>query len=217
MNIEQARFNMVEQQIRPWNVLDQRVLDLMSSTPREDFVPEAYRSVAFSDTNIPLIGGQSMMAPKLEARMLQALDVKPNDEALEIGTGSGYVTALLAQSCRHTTSIEIHPELSQSAGEKLAGAGFGNISLELGDGVHGWVPGAPYDVIAVTGSVHQLDSSFQEQLRIGGRMFAIVGQAPVMEAVLIARISASEWSRESLFETSLPVLVGAENPPRFIL
>ena len=156
MNIEQARFNMVEQQIRPWNVLDQRVLDLMSSTPREEFVPETYRSVAFSDTNIPLPRGQSMMAPKIEARMMQALDVKPNDEALEIGTGSGYVTALLARSCRHVTSVEIHGELSQVAGERLNTAGLENVSLRVGDGVQGWVPGAPYDVIAVTGSVHRL-------------------------------------------------------------
>ena len=217
MNIEQARFNMVEQQIRPWNVLDQRVLDLMSSTPREEFVPETYRSVAFSDTNIPLPRGQSMMAPKIEARMMQALDVKPNDEALEIGTGSGYVTALLARSCRHVTSVEIHGELSQVAGERLNTAGLENVSLRVGDGVQGWVPGAPYDVIAVTGSVHRLDSSFQEQLRIGGRLFIIVGQQPVMEAVVIARISDAEWSRESLFETSLRALEGAESPPQFIL
>ena len=217
MNTEQARFNMVEQQIRPWNVLDQRVLDLMSSTPREEFVPEPYRSVAFSDSNIPLAHDQVMMPPKLEARMLQALDIKANDEALEIGTGSGYVTALLARSCREVVSVEIRDDLSCGAGNKLNAHAIENVTLSVGDGVAGWVPTAPYDVIAVTGSVHQLDSSLQEQLRIGGRLFVIVGDAPVMEAILITRVSDTEWSQESLFETSLPALSGAETPSRFIL
>ncbi len=217
MNTEQARFNMVEQQIRPWNVLDQRVLDLMSSTPREEFVPETYRSVAFSDNNIPLDHDQVMMPPKIEARMIQSLDIKPNNEALEIGTGSGYVTALLARSCRSVTSVEIHDDLSQAASKKLSAQGIENVSCNVGDGVEGWVQSAPYDVIAVTGSVHQLDSRFQEQLRIGGRLFVIVGNNPVMEATLITRISDTEWSRESLFETSLPALAGAQCPARFIL
>lgn len=217
MNTEQARFNMVESQIRPWNVLDQRVLDLMSSTPREEFVPETYRNVAFSDTNIPLGHDQVMMPPKLEARMVQSLDIKPNDEALEIGTGSGYVAALLARSCRRVTTVEIHAELSESAGGKLAEQGIENVACNVGDGVEGWVQSAPYDVIAVTGSVHQLDSHFQEQLRIGGRLFVIVGNPPVMDATLITRISDTEWARESLFETSLPALAGAQSPPRFTL
>ena len=217
MNTEQARFNMVEQQIRPWNVLDQRVLDLMSTTPREAFVPESYRSVAFSDTNIPLSKTQVMMPPKIEARMVQALDIKTTDEALEIGTGSGYVTALLAYSCRNVVSVEIDTELCRSAGEKLASQEILNVSLNVGDGVEGWVLSAPYDVIAVTGSVHSLTSSFQEQLRIGGRLFGIVGDDPVMDAVLVTRISDTEWSRESLFETSLPALLGAASPPRFVL
>lgn len=217
MNIEQARFNMVEQQIRPWNVLDQRVLDLMSNTPREEFVPPAYRSVAFSDTTIPLGNGQVMMPPKLEARMLQSLDVKRSDDALEIGTGSGYVTALLARSCRQVVSVEIDPTLSSNAKEKLTTQDIDNISLEVGDGVNGWVSSAPFDVIAVTGSVHQLKFDFQKQLRIGGRLFVIVGDVPVMEALVLTRISDSEWSRESLFETSLPALVGAESKPQFIL
>lgn len=217
MNIEQARFNMVESQIRPWNVLDQRVLDLMSNVPREVFVPETYRNVAFSDTNIPLDHGQVMMPPKIEARMIQSLAIKRNDEALEIGTGSGYVTALLGHSCRGVTSVEIHDDLSESASRKLAEQGIENVVCSVGDGVEGWVQDAPYDVIAVTGSVHQLDSRLQEQLRIGGRLFVIVGNAPVMDATLITRIGDTEWARESLFETSLPALSGAEVPPRFTL
>lgn len=217
MNPEQARFNMVEQQIRPWNVLDQRVLDLMSSTPREIFVPDSYHSVAFADTNIPLGNGQVMMQPKLEARMVQSLDIKMADEALEIGTGSGYVTALLARSCRNVTSIEIDPALSRRAAEKLDSQSIQNVTLSIGDGTEAWVQSAPYDVIAVTGSVHQLSTSFNQQLRIGGRLFVIVGNDPVMEAVLVRRISDTEWSSESLFETSLPPLRGAESVPQFVL
>ena len=217
MNIEQARFNMVEQQIRPWNVLDQRVLDLMSNTPREEFVPDEYRTLAFSDTAIPLGNGQAMMPPKLEARMLQSLNVKSSDHALEIGTGSGYVTALLARSCRQVVSVEIDTIFSAGAKDKLGAQGIDNVSLEVGDGLNGWESSAPFDVIAITGSVHQLNSGFQHQLRIGGRLFVVCGSAPVMEAILITRISDNEWSQENLFETSITPLRGAESKPKFIL
>jgi protein-L-isoaspartate(D-aspartate) O-methyltransferase len=208
---------MVEQQIRPWNVLDQRVLDLIATTPREDFVPSAYRSLAFSDTNIPLDCGQVMMTPKVEGRMLQALEVRPEDRALEIGTGSGFVTALLARSCREVTSLEIEPTLSEQAGVKLAALGVGNVKRVVADGVKGWPSAAPYDVIAVTGSVAQLDTCFQEQLARGGRLFVIVGEDPIMQALLVRRIDDGEWVSESLFETSLPPLVGAEPRKRFVL
>lgn len=208
---------MVEQQIRPWNVLDQRVLDLMATTPRELFVPESFRNLAFTDTHIPLGNAQIMMTPKLEARALQALEIQPSDEALEIGTGSGYLTALLACSCKQVVSVEIAVDLSKSAAEKLAARNIQNATLEVGDGVEGWASAAPYDAIAVSGSVAVLYPHFQQQLRVGGRLFVIVGEDPVMEARLITRISDSEWSSESLFETSLPPLIGAEAPDRFVL
>lgn len=217
MNIEQARFNMIEQQIRPWNVLNQHVLDLLAQTPREIFVPESFRSLAFSDANIPIGHGQTMMSPKMEARLLQSLDVQAGDEALEVGTGSGYLTALLARSCKHVLSVEIIGELSQQAGGTLTRQGITNLALEVGDGVRGWPQCAPYDVIAVTGSVYRLDTHLQQQLRIGGRLFAIVGEEPVMEARLITRVDEDEWSNEDLFETSLAPLIGAEPPKRFIL
>lgn len=217
MNIEQARFNMVEQQIRPWNVLDQRVLDLLADTRREDFVPGAYAELAFTDTRVPLGHSETMMTPKVEGRLLQALAVQPGEEALEIGTGSGYLSALLARSCRHVVSVEIHPDLSAAAAIALAGAGIENVTLEVADGTTGWQSSAPYDVIAVTGSMFELPASFREQLRVGGRLFVITGEAPVMQARLIVRVGDQEWSDECLFETSLKPLVGAEPPRRFVL
>lgn len=217
MNIEQARLNMIEQQIRPWEVLDQRVLDLVRAVPREEFVPDAYRRLAFSDMNIPIGHGELMMAPKVEARMLQALAVEPADKILEIGTGSGYVTALLAQSGQRVTTVEVYADLSQQAGAKLEKLGLTNIAFEVGDGINGRAAAAPFEVIAVTGSLPLLKTTLQDQLAIGGRMFVVVGEAPVMEAVLISRVGEHEWYRESLFETDLPPLIGAPQPPRFVL
>ena len=217
MNTEQARFNMVEQQIRPWNVLDQRVLDLMSRTPRESFVPPGYENLAFSDTSIPLGFGQVMMSPKLEARVLQALAVREADVSLEIGTGSGYLTALLAYSCRRVVSVEFHAPLSEQAQRNLLNQDIGNTSLHVGDAIQGWPTQAPYDVIAVTGSLYRLQQALLDQLRVGGRLFAIVGEDPVMEARLVTRVSDAEWATETLFETSLPALIGGEPPKRFIL
>jgi protein-L-isoaspartate(D-aspartate) O-methyltransferase len=217
MNFEQARLNMIEQQIRPWDVLDQRVLDLLPTVPREDFVPEFYRKLAFSDTCIPIGHGEIMMAPKVEARLLQVLAIEAHDRILEIGTGSAYLTALVAKSGFHVTSVDIHGDFSLQAKAKLSKHGITNVSLEVGDGVEGWSRAAPYDVIAVTGSVPVLKDHFQQQLSRGGRLFVIVGESPVMEALLITRIAEREWSRESLFETDLPALVGAPQPPRFVL
>lgn len=217
MNIEQARLNMIEQQIRTWEVLDQAVLDLVASVPREQFVPDAFRALAFADTNIPLGHGEVMMAPKVEARMLQALTIQPEDRVLEVGTGSGYVTALLSRVARHVTSIDIHADLAAAAESKLRRAGAANVTLYTGNAVNGWEAGAPYDVIAVTGSVPLLQPSFQRQLAVGGRLFVIVGEAPVMEASLITRVDDNEWATESLFETDLPPLVGAPEPERFVL
>jgi protein-L-isoaspartate(D-aspartate) O-methyltransferase len=216
MNIEVARFNMIEQQVRPWDVLDQRVLDLMMAVPREAFVPVHYRQLAFADIAIPLDHGEVMMNPKVEGRLLQALAIEPRDRILEIGTGSGYLTALLAKSGGQVTSIEIHEDFTHQAEARLKEQGIANVTLEVGDGVRGWERAAPYDVIAVTGSVPVLTDHFERQLALGGRLFVVVGEPPIMEAVLITRVSASEWMREGLFETVLPPLRGALEPPKFV-
>lgn len=216
MNFEQARFNMVEQQIRTWDVLDSHVLDLLLTLPREEFVPERFRKLAFSDMCVPLGKGEVMMPPKVEARLLQALEVQPTDKILEIGTGSGYLTALLARLGKQVLSVEIEPEFTRTAEIKLATHGIDNVKLEVGDGVYGWEREAPYNVIAVTGSVPLLTDHFQRQLAIGGRLFVIVGESPVMEARLIIRVDDHEWIQESLFETDLPALKGAPHPQRFV-
>lgn len=217
VNLEQARFNMIEQQIRPWEVLDQTVLDTIAAVPREAFVPEKYRNLAFSDLNVPLPHGECMMSPKLEARMLQALAVQPAESVLEIGTGSGYVTALLASLARHVFSVDIHNDFLDSAAQKLRAHHLVNVQLEEGDAAQGWPSHAPYDVIAVTGSLPMLPEYFQQSLKIGGRLFVIVGDSPVMEAMLITRLSDSEFQREGLFETDLPPLRNALQPNRFVL
>jgi protein-L-isoaspartate(D-aspartate) O-methyltransferase len=217
MDLEQARFNMVEQQIRTWDVLDQQVLDLMARVPREDFVPAAYRNLAFADTCVPLDHGQAMMLPRVEARMLQALQVEPMDRILEVGTGSGFVTALLARLGGHVTSVEIHPSLKDDAQAKLDRNGVGNVDLYLGDASRGWERSGPYDVIAVTGSLPAVEEAFETSLAVGGRLFIIVGQEPAMEALLITRVSESQWVSDCLFETVLPPLEGVEEPERFVL
>jgi len=217
IDIEQARFNMIEQQVRPWDVLDQRVLDVMSATPREDFVPERYRSLAFADINIPLGHDQVMMAPKTEGRLLQVLDVQAGDSVLEIGTGSGYLTACLSRLGNHVTSVEIFPEFREAAAAKLAAHGFHNITLKDADAANGIDSDTRYDVIAVTGSLPLLHRQFHDNLSVGGRLFVIAGMPPVMEALLITRIDERNWSRESLFETSLPPLLHAAQPQQFIL
>ena len=217
MNVEQARFNMVEQQIRTWEVLDPRVLDLMSEVPREDFVPPEYRNLAFADTSIPLGHGQSMMCPKVEARMLQALQIEPDEQVLEVGTGSGFVTALLARVAARVTSVEIHDSLSRDALAKLERHGVGNVELHVGDACRGWDRGAPYDAIAVTGSMPVLEERFKQSLAIGGRLFVIVGSEPAMEALLITRTGDSQWTTDSLFETVVAPLIGVAQPERFVL
>jgi protein-L-isoaspartate(D-aspartate) O-methyltransferase len=216
MNVEQARFNMIEQQIRPWDVLDDRVLSLLAEVPREQFVPETLRSLAFVDLCIPLDHNEVMMPPKMEARVLQALAVQDTDTVLEIGTGSGYLTALLAKLAKHVYSVDLQTEFTNSASSKLGRAGIRNVTLETGDASAGWPKHGPYDVIAVTGSCPVLPIVFQEQLKLNGRLFVIVGQDPIMEALLITRTGDSAWARESLFETSIPPLKNVEAPIRFV-
>lgn len=217
MDFEKARYNMIEQQVRTWEVLDQDVLDLLAAVHREDFVPEAYRRVALADVSIPIGHGEVTMTPKVEARLLQSLLVKPTDRALEIGTGCGYLTALLARSAQSVVSVDIYDDFTREAAGKLAAHQISNVQLESGDAVDGWPGRAPYDVIAVTGSVPVLTDAFQSQLSVGGRLFVIVGESPVMEARLITRIGEQEWSSESLFETDLPPLVGAPEQEHFTL
>ena len=217
MDIEQARFNMIEQQIRPWDVPDQTVLDLISQTPREKFVPEEYQHLAFSDTNIPVGHGQTMMSPKVEARMLQALKIQPHEQVLEIGTGSGYVTALLAQLAESVTSEEYYTDLSAQAAQRLKAMSFENVELVVTDSLKNRQFFNRYNVIVMTGSLPTFDTIFQEQLKIGGRLFVIVGESPVMETRLITRVSEREWQEESLFETDLPSLIGAPAINKFTL
>ncbi len=215
MNIEQARINMVEHQIRPWEVLDQRVLDLLYMVKREDFVPAAYRMLAFSDMEVPLGHAQHMWHPKLEARVLQELSVTKTDRVLEIGTGSGYFTALLAHCAQHVYSVEIKPELKAFGEENLRRAGVSNVSVELGDGAQGWGKHAPYDIIVLTGSTPVLPPPFLQQLSAGGRLFAIVGNLPVMTARLITCSGEGAYNTTNLLETSIAPLAHALAGERF--
>lgn len=209
MDFEQARSNMIEQQIKPWNVPNQSVLDLISEIHREDFMPDEYKRLALADTRIPLAHGQVTMTPKVEARLLQALEIKPEDEILEIGTGCAYLTALLAKSGHHVLSIDIHPEFTEQARLKLQQHDIHNVTLESGNALHDRQQSSPYDVIVLTGSVPFLEDCIQQQLKIGGRLFVITGQSPAMEAKLITRISENDWHDKVLFETDLPELEGA--------
>lgn len=221
IGVEQVRFNMVEQQIRTWNVLDQSVLDLLHEVKREEFVPVAYRGLAFADIEIPLGGdstkgaGQRMWQPKLEARVLQEVKLQPDERVLEVGTGSGYFTALLARKSAHVTSVEIDPALHARAKQTLARHGIINISLFCGDAALGWSEGAPYDVIVLTGSTPVLPDSLLQQLKVGGRLFAVVGDAPVMEARLVKRLASNEMRAVDLLETVIEPLQNAPQPGRF--
>lgn len=208
---------MIEQQIRTWEVLDQTVLDLISEIHREDFVPVEYRQLALADIQIPLAHKQVTMTPKVEARLLQVLNIQKTDKILEVGTGCAYLTALLARTGQHVISVDIYPEFTGEAKTKLARHGIHNVTLETGDAIKGWAQHAPYDVIVVTGSLPVLGTCFQEQLITGGRLFVIIGTSPVMEALLITRIGKNEWSTESLFETDIPALTGAALPQEFKL
>jgi protein-L-isoaspartate(D-aspartate) O-methyltransferase len=222
MNLEQARINMVEQQIRPWEVLDQDVLDLLYVVPREQFVPEKHRALAFSDLEIPLEQGanaEKMWQPKLEARVLQELGIRRTDRVLEVGTGSGYLAALMSHRASQVVSVEIKPSLAALGRANLERHGADNVTLETGDASRGWPAHAPYDVIVLTGSTPILPRSFAEQLAPGGRLFAVVGELPVMTARLVVRSTAAAapgaWHSTELFETVIAPLVNAERPSRF--
>lgn len=215
MNVEQARANMVEQQIRTWEVLDQDVLDLLYVVPREDFVPPEHRALAFSDLPIPLGDHQKMWEPKMEARVLQELTVHKTDRVLEVGTGSGYLTALLAHRAAQVVSVEINPRLAEFGRHNLERHGVDNVILETGDAARGWPRHAPYQVIVLTGSTPLLPRAFLEQLDVGGRLFAVVGEPPVMSARLVTCTAPGAYNTLDLFETVIAPLVNCERPPRF--
>jgi len=216
MDTETARFNMIEQQIRPWDVLDPRILTALHEVHREDYVPPAYRNLAFADMHIPLDHGQVMMQPKQEARLLQELVLRPTDRVLEIGTGSGHVTALLAYLAGHVDTVDIFPDFIESAKKKLADHGVNNVTFHEGDGARGWESSQSYDAVFLTGSVVELPAQYKSLLANGGRLTAIVGRDPVMEAILVEHLSGEQYRATSLFDTSLPPLVHAEAEPSFI-
>jgi len=212
--MEQLRYNMVEQQIRPWNVLDSRVLSLLDKVKREQYVPTTCKELAFMDIEIPLGHGVAMWQPKLEARAVQALQLKPRDRVLEIGSGCGYLTALISQLAEHVTSVEIVPGLLAFAERNLAAHHIDNIMLIQGDAAQGW-PGE-YDAIVLTGSVPVLPETFKNSLKPGGRLFAIIGDAPAMHATLVTRLASGEFESVILFETVVAPLQNALQPERFV-
>jgi len=219
MNLEQARSNMVEQQIRTWEVLDQEVIDLLYRVPREAFVPEPHRALAFADLEIPLEegkeAGERMWQPKMEARVLQELAPGRTDRVLEVGTGSGYLTALLAHRAARVCSVEIRPALAELGRRNLERHGADNVTLEQGDAARGWERHAPYDVIVLTGSTPVLPNALLAQLASGGRLFAVVGEAPAMSARLVHCSGAQAFQSTDLFETVIAPLANCEQPPRF--
>lgn len=215
MNTEQARFNMIEQQIRPWDVLDQDVLNLLSIVKRENFVPAAYKNLAFADLEIPLPAGQKMLQPRIEARVLQELTIKKHETVLEIGAGSGYMAALLAHRGRHVQTVDIKPELVALARENLASNGVTNVEVVEGDGARGWSNGAPFDVIVISGGLPVLPQELLGQLKIGGRLAAFVGVLPVQKAQIITRVGESEYRIDDVFETYIDPLLNAIQPPHF--
>ncbi|NMM38164.1 MAG: protein-L-isoaspartate O-methyltransferase [Glaciimonas sp.] len=222
MNIEQTRLNMIEHQIRTWDVLNQDVLDLLVVVKREAFVPAAYKSLAFFDTEIPLPCGENMLTPKMEARILQEVAVQKHENVLEIGTGSGYMAALLCYKARHVTSIEIEPTLKALADQNLSDYGISNVTTLLGDGAQGWSgtssasgDSASYDVIVISGSLPVLPDAFLKKIKVGGRIFAIIGDAPAMTGQITTRMSDAAYSTINLFETSEKPLRNALTPSHF--
>ena len=216
-NADLARQNMIENQVRPWEVLDPRVLEVMSAVRREDFVPARYRNLAFADTALPLGHGEVMMKPIVEGRTLQALGLGGEDRVLEIGTGSGFLTACLARLAGAVTSVEVHADFAESARARIAAAGANNVRIEVADAVRGFATADRYDAVVVTGAVYSLPDRFRDWVAPHGRLFAIVGEAPAMQAMLYTRADDSHWREQSLFETDVPYLMHAAPPRRFAL
>jgi len=208
MNVEQARFNMIEQQIRPWNVLDATVLELLAVVKREDFVPPAHRSLAFMDVEIPLGGGRRMLVPRVEARLLQDLNAQRHEKVLEIGAGAGFLSAMLGHRAQRVISLESDPALARQAADNLKRAGVLNVTVREGEGAKGLAAEAPFDAILLSGSVAEVPSALLAQLKVGGRLVGIVGEEPVMRAVKIVRTSETEYSTTELFDTVAARLAG---------
>jgi protein-L-isoaspartate(D-aspartate) O-methyltransferase len=215
-NMEMARENMVKQQIRTWEVLDSRVLDLIAQLPREEFVPEQYRELAFADTEITIGHGQKMLAPKVEARILQALNIQQSDNILEIGTGSGYLTACLATLGASVTSLDIQADFTSQAAELMKKQGIDNVKLVTGNGLDAAQENGPYDVIVITGSLPKISEKLKRQLNMGGRLFAVAGDPPAMEAMLITRVGDYQWREEVIFETDLERLEDPDTETGFV-
>lgn len=216
MDYEHLRHLMIEQQIRPWDVLDPAVLDLLVKVKREDFVPEVYRSLAFVDMPCPIGQGESMWEPKLEARVLQSLAIQPTDRVLEIGTGSGYLTALLAKQAANVVSVELHAEFKEAAEAKLKAHGMENVAFRVGDGARDWSGDGRFDAIVLTGSSPVLPEAYLGRLEAGGRLFVIVGEGPAMRATLVTCAEPGVCRSEVLFETSVKALDNALEPERFV-
>lgn len=221
MDFDKARFNMVEQQVRPWDVLNHDVLEVLSSVPREVFAPEAYKNLAYADTRIPLGSfeehGSFMLNPNIEGRILQHLAITEDDVVLEIGTGSGYLTACIAKLARHVDSVDINPAMTAMAEKNLSGLGINNFQLRTGDASKGWYECKPaYDAIALTCSMPAVPECYRRSLKVGGRLFVVTGDAPVMTAQLVTRTSQNEWTTESVFETCIDPLLHAEKAESFV-
>ena len=214
-DVQFARRQMIEQQVRAWEVLDLKVLDALQQVPREEYVPAAYREIAFADTSVPLAHGQAMLPPKLEGRILQSLAIQPHEHALEIGTGSGFFAACLGQLARSVRTIDLFPDFVAGATAAFARTGVHNVVAATADAMQLAEPDA-YDVIAVTGSLPVYDARFERALKAGGRLFVCVGHGPMLEAIRVTRTGPSDWSRESLFEAGMPALLHAPGPPRFV-
>ncbi|HWX66795.1 MAG TPA: protein-L-isoaspartate O-methyltransferase [Rhodanobacter sp.] len=216
MNIEQARLNMVENQVRPWDVLDGRVLDVIARVRREDFVAPTHRQLAFADLCLPLGHGEVMMKPVVEGRVLQALELLPTDHVLEIGTGSGFLTACLATLSAQVTSVDIHADFTSAAAQRLQATSITNASLITGEAVNGWQPDGLYDALVVTGAVFEIPSRWLTWLKPGARALVVRGTSPVQHATLLTHEGAGRYREETLFETDLPYLTHAEPPQRFV-
>ena len=215
-DLERARHNMIAQQIRPWEVIDKRVLDALQVIPREDFVPGGYRGLAFADIEIPIGHGEAMLMPKIEAKLLQALAIQPTDRVLEVGTGSGYLTACLARLGGHVVTIDLHGDFTAQARGRLSRLGIGNVEYLTGDAFGTELTGVPFDVIAVTGSLPLPSERLEGLLNDGGRLFVVVGEPPAQEAQLVTRIRDGVMRREGLFETVIPPLQNAPRPEAFV-
>jgi len=216
MDMEEARRNMITQQVRAWGVLDDETLDLLASVPREEFVPSQYRDLAFADMHTPLGHGQVMLPPKEEGRIIQSLKILPTETVLEVGSGSGYLTTLLARQANHVYSIDIMSEMTAMAHAHMGEHDVDNVTLETGDAAKGWPAHGPYDVIVITGSMPALPEQFMNDLNIDGRIFAILGEAPTMQAMLITRIGQKEWQHDVLYETVAPRLQAISETKTFV-